>query len=409
MKSGNEPSGNGRGGNVSRGTNQSGVKTVLVVFGTRPEAIKLAPVIHELQRRPNEFRTVVCTTGQHREMLAQMLTVFGLEPDYDLDVMKPGQSLTEITTAVMTGLDQLLFQTRVDMVLVQGDTTTAFAAALQAFYHHIPVGHVEAGLRTLDKYNPFPEEINRRLVSPIADLHFAPTPGARDNLLAEGFRAEKILVTGNTVIDALLYMRSQIDHNPSLVPELGLADIGGRNLIVVTAHRRENFGGGLEQICEAIASLARSRSDLHIVYPVHLNPNVSEPVHQLLAGLDNVRLLPPLDYVSFVSLMGRAKILLTDSGGIQEEGPALGKPVLVMREVSERPETITAGSAWLVGTDAGKIIQAVSTLLDDPSAYAKMVNRPNPFGDGTAAVQIVDCLERTLLERGRVLAANRNG
>jgi UDP-N-acetylglucosamine 2-epimerase (non-hydrolysing) len=394
---------------VTQGTNQGGAKTVLVVFGTRPEAIKLAPVIRELQSRREEFRTVVCTTGQHREMLAQMLAVFGLQPDYDLGVMKPGQSLTEVTTAVMIGMDQLFRQLPVDMVLVQGDTTTAFAAALEAFYHRIPVGHVEAGLRTLDKYNPFPEEINRRLVSPVADLHFAPTMVARDNLLAEGFNAEKIFVTGNTVIDALLYMRSQIEANPGMVPDLRLGNISRENLIVVTAHRRENFGGGLEQICQAIASLARSRRGIEIVYPVHLNPNVTGPVHQLLGGLSNVHLLPPLDYVSFVSLMGQAKILLTDSGGIQEEGPALGKPVLVMREVSERPEAITAGSAWLVGTDSERIVRAVNTLLDDPATYAGMVNRPNPFGDGTAAVQIVDCLEKTLLERERVLAVNRAG
>jgi UDP-N-acetylglucosamine 2-epimerase (non-hydrolysing) len=394
-----------KGEQVSYGTNRDGTKTVMVVFGTRPEAIKLAPVIRELQRRRDEFRTVVCTTGQHREMLAQMLDVFGLQPDYDLGIMKPGQSLTEVTTAVMTGLDQLLGQVHVDMVLVQGDTTTAFAAALEAFYHRIPVGHVEAGLRTLDKYNPFPEEINRRLVSPVTDLHFAPTTVARDNLLAEGFSPGKVFVTGNTVIDALLYMRSQIEANPAMVPDLKLGDINRESMIVVTAHRRENFGGGLQQICEAIASLARSRRDVEIVYPVHLNPNVKGPVHQLLGGLPNVHLLPPLDYVSFVSLMGQAKILLTDSGGIQEEGPAVGKPVLVMREVSERPEAITAGSAWLVGTDSERIVRAVNTLLDDPATYATMVNRPNPFGDGTAAVQIVDCLERTLLEP--MLAANR--
>lgn len=394
---------------MTQGVNQSAAKTVMVAFGTRPEAIKLAPVIRELQQRRDDFRTIVCTTGQHREMLAQMLAVFGLQPDHDLGVMKPGQSLTEVTTAVMNGMDQLLRQVPVDMLLVQGDTTTAFAAALEAFYHRIPVGHVEAGLRTLDKYNPFPEEINRRLVSPVADLHFAPTQLARENLVAEGFRAERIFVTGNTVIDALLYTRSQLQANPGMVPEFGLRGLNRENLIVVTAHRRENFGGGLKQICEAIASLARSRHDIEIVYPVHLNPNVTGPVHELLAGLSNVHLLPPLDYVSFVSLMGEAKILLTDSGGIQEEGPALGKPVLVMREVSERPEAITAGSAWLVGTDAQRIVRAVSTLLDDPATYATMVNRPNPFGDGTAAVQIVDCLEKHLLGRERVLAVNRAG
>ncbi len=370
-------------------------KTALVVFGTRPEAIKLAPVIRELRQRDTTFRTLVCTTGQHREMLAQMLDVFGIHPDYSLDVMKPGQTLTEVTTAVMAGLDRLLSEVEADVVLVQGDTTTAFAAALEAFYHRVPVGHVEAGLRTRDKYNPFPEEINRRLVSPVADFHFAPTELAQRNLQQEGFARENILVTGNTVIDALLYVRSQIAKG-ALRPDLNVAHLNGHKLIVVTAHRRENFGGALQQICEAISTLAKNRDDIQITYPVHLNPNVSGPVHRLLGGLPNVNLLPPLDYVSFVSLMDRAKILLTDSGGIQEEAPALGKPVLVMREVSERPEAISAGSARLVGTDPGRILNAVTRLLDDPAAYQSMVNRPNPFGDGTAAVRIVDFLEERI-------------
>lgn len=381
-------------GNLSRDNGESR-KTALVVFGTRPEAIKLAPVVRELQKRDQTFRTLVCITGQHREMLAQMLEVFDIHPDYNLDVMKPGQTLTEVTTAVMAGMDRLLSEVKVDVALVQGDTTTAFAAALEAFYHRVPVGHVEAGLRTRDKYNPFPEEINRRLVSPVADFHFAPTKLAQSNLEREGFAPESILVTGNTVIDALLYVRAQIASG-ALRPDLGAAHLNGHKLIVVTAHRRENFGGALQQICEAISTLAKNRDDVLITYPVHLNPNVSGPVHRLLGGLPNVVLLPPLDYVSFVSLMDRADILLTDSGGIQEEAPALSKPVLVMREVSERPEAITAGSARLVGTDPRRILSAVNLLLDDAAAYQSMVNRPNPFGDGTAAVRIADFLENRL-------------
>lgn len=367
-----------------------------MVLGTRPEAIKMAPVIRELRNRSDKFRTVVCTTGQHREMLSQMLGVFEIHPDYELNVMKPGQSLTEVTTSVMQGLDHLLRELRVDVVLVQGDTTTAFAAALEAFYHRIPVAHVEAGLRTKDKYNPFPEEINRRLVSPMADFHFAPTELARLNLLSEGFSNERILVTGNTVIDSLLYIHSQLGSGCIPSPDLHI-NVNGHRLVVVTAHRRENFGGPLHEICEAIGTLARSRDDVHIAYPVHLNPNVAEPVYRTLGGLRNVSLLAPLDYVSFVSLMARASILLTDSGGIQEEGPALGKPVLVMREVSERPEAIAAGSARLVGTEASRILHSVNELLDDPVAYNEMANRPNPFGDGTAAVRIVDFLEQDLL------------
>lgn len=376
--------------------NGTGRKTALVVFGTRPEAIKLAPVIRELQKCDQTFRTLVCITGQHREMLAQMLEVFDIRPDYNLDVMTPGQTLTEVTTAVMAGMDRLLSEVKPDVVLVQGDTTTAFAAALEAFYHRVPVGHVEAGLRTLDKYNPFPEEINRRLVSPVADFHFAPTRLAQSNLEREGYAPENILVTGNTVIDALLYVREQIATG-ALKPALKDARINGHKIIVVTAHRRENFGEGLQQICEAISTLARNRDDILITYPVHLNPNVSGPVHRLLGELSNVLLLPPLDYVSFISLMDRANILLTDSGGIQEEAPALSKPVLVMREVSERPEAIDAGSARLVGTDPQRILNAVNLLLDDASAYQSMINRPNPFGDGTAAVRIAQFLERRLI------------
>jgi len=372
------------------------LKTILVVLGTRPEAIKLAPVIRELRNRPHVFRTLICATGQHREMLAQVLDIFQIKPDFSLDVMKPGQSLTDITTSVMRELDKLFSKISIDLLIVQGDTTTAFAAALQAFYHRIPVAHVEAGLRTKDKYNPFPEEINRRLVSPITDFHFPPTELARANLLAEGCDDSRILVTGNTVIDSLMYVRSRIQAGNLQLPDLGF-HLNGHKLVVVTAHRRENFGGPLRQICAAIRTLAISRDDIHVAYPVHLNPNISGPVKEMLGDLPNLSLLPPLDYLSFVSLMIRADILLTDSGGIQEEGSALGKPVLVMRETSERGEAIAAGGARLVGTDVSRIRDAVDELLDDRVAYHSMANRPCPFGDGSAAIRIADYLEDSFM------------
>ncbi len=371
-------------------------KKVFVVFGTRPEAIKLAPVILELAHRSDLFRTVACVTGQHRQMLKPMLKVFKLRADYDLKLMKPGQTLTGITTAVLNGLDRILEEELPDLVLVQGDTTTTFAAALAAFYRHIPVGHVEAGLRTQDKYNPFPEEINRRLATHIADFHFAPTKVARENLLKEGISPERILVSGNTVVDALLHIRCRIAEDPSLVPDLELGCLDGQKIVLVTAHRRESFGRELQQICVALRSLAESRPDVLVVYPVHLNPNVSKPVRRALRGIPNLRLLAPLDYVSFVALMDRASILLTDSGGIQEEGPSVGKPVLVMRKVSERPEAIEAGTACLVGTDPDCIISAVTTLLDEPTAYERMIHSSNPYGDGHAASRIVDYLVKQM-------------
>jgi UDP-N-acetylglucosamine 2-epimerase (non-hydrolysing) len=374
----------------------NGRKKVLVVLGTRPEAIKLAPVIKCLKSRLEEFETVVCTTGQHREMLKQVFSVFDLEPEYDLALMQPGQSLSEVTTAVLEGVEHILKHECPDIVLVQGDTTTAFAGALAAYYQRVPVGHVEAGLRTENKYSPFPEEINRRLTTHIAEYHFAPTEAARANLLREGVRPEKILVTGNTVVDALLYIRSRSASHTSHPPKVELEGLNGHRLILVTAHRRESFGQPLSEICHAIRALAR-RPDVFIVYPVHLNPQVTQPVHDLLGGLPNVKLLAPLDYVSFVSLMDRASILLTDSGGVQEEGPTLGKPVLVMREVSERQEAIAAGAACLVGTNSRQIVEGVSRLLDEPATYERMVNRPNPYGDGNARFRIADflaCLPR---------------
>ncbi len=368
-------------------------KKVLVVLGTRPEVIKLAPVVMELRRHGSKFNTIVCATGQHREMLQQALGSFALSPDYNLDVMRPHQSLAQVTTAVLDGIDHILENTKPDVVLVQGDTTTTFAASLAAYYHRIPVGHVEAGLRTGDRYGPFPEEINRRLTTHLANFHFAPTELARANLLREDISDDQILVTGNTVVDALQYIVATLQENP---PQ-GMPDIPeGRKLILVTAHRRESFGQGLCQICEAVRRLAESRADTFVVFPVHLNPNVQELVHTMLAGIRNVLLLEPLDYVSFVAAMKRAHILLTDSGGMQEEAPSLGKPVLVMRSVSERPEAVMAGAACLVGTDPGRIVATVERLLDQPEYYEQMTSRGNPFGDGRASARIVNFLSRRL-------------
>jgi UDP-N-acetylglucosamine 2-epimerase (non-hydrolysing) len=373
-------------------------KKVLVVIGTRPEAIKLAPIVLELERHRENFRTEICVTGQHREMLDQMLQVFGLRPDYDLGVMKAGQNLTEVTASCLTGLERILRQERPDVVLVQGDTTTTFAASLAAYYQHIPVGHIEAGLRTGKKYDPFPEEVNRRLTTHLSDFHFAPTDVARNNLLVEGVNPESILVTGNTVIDALLLVQARLAEDPTLaVHHLGPTD--GLRIILVTAHRRESFGQPFRQICEAIRAIAEKRRDVLIVYPVHLNPNVQSPVREILDGLPNVKLLAPLDYVSFVDCMQRASILLTDSGGVQEEGPSLGKPVLVMREVSERPEAITAGTASLVGTDPERISRAVTSLLDDPACYKRMTSNPNPYGDGHASERIVEFLASRMIRQ----------
>lgn len=371
-------------------SSDSTLKKVLVVFGTRPEAIKLAPVVVALKRHPDRFNTLICVTGQHREMLDQMLQVFRLEPDYDLEIMRAGQTLTQVTTASFNGLDGVFRREHPDLVLVQGDTTTVFAAALVAYYHRALVGHVEAGLRTGQKYNPFPEELNRRLTTHIADFHFAPTEIARSNLLKEGVSPESVVVTGNTVIDTLHYILSRTAEDPTLVSN-PLAN-ENRRMILVTAHRRESFGEQFRQICQAIRTVAKNRPDVLIVYPVHLNPNVQKPVNELLGDVPNIKLLAPLDYVSFVALMRRADILLTDSGGIQEEGPSLGKPVLVMREVSERPEAIAAGAACLVGTNSARIVAAVSSLLDDPVHYARMTDHTNPYGDGQASARIIKFL-----------------
>jgi UDP-N-acetylglucosamine 2-epimerase len=364
--------------------------TVAVVFGTRPEAIKLAPVIHLLES-DRRLRVRVIASGQHREMLDQVLTVFGITPDRDLRVMTAGQSLSQLTARLLSLLDPVLAAESPHAVLVQGDTATACAAALAAYYHRIPVGHVEAGLRTGDRYAPFPEEVNRRLVSVLATWHFAPTEQARDVLVREGNPAESVAVTGNTVIDALRYVLATTAAPPSPIPERG-----GR-MIVVTAHRRENFGPPFEALCRAIRRIADMYPDVDICYPVHLNPRVQEPVQRLLAGHSRIHLLAPLDYVAFVHLLTRAYLVLSDSGGIQEEAPALGKPVLVMRDATDRPESVAAGVARLVGTNEERIVASVSRLLDEPRAYAAMAHAANPYGDGHASERIVAFLRSRLL------------
>tara|TARA_R110000782_G_scaffold78276_3_gene155061 strand:- start:106359 stop:107522 length:1164 start_codon:yes stop_codon:yes gene_type:complete len=377
---------------------------VLTIFGTRPEAIKMAPVVQALAAAPG-FESRLCVTAQHREMLDQVLGLFGLTPDYDLDIMQPGQTLGAITSAVLQGLDPVLADFEPDMVLVHGDTSTTFAATLAAYYRRIAVGHVEAGLRTGNLYSPWPEEANRKLTGALAALHFAPTPRAYDNLRREDIDPAQIYVTGNTVIDALLWMKARIDADPAM--ESAMRDRFAylrpdARLVLITGHRRENFGDGFENICRAIADLARNFADVDFLYPVHLNPNVREPVNRILAGLDNVHLIEPQDYRPFVWLMDRAHIILTDSGGIQEEAPSLGKPVLVMRDTTERPEAVEAGTAKLVGADFQRIMAGVSALLTDAALYARMANSDNPYGDGTAAAAIVAALaERAGLDRAR--------
>ncbi len=366
----------------------------LLVFGTRPEAIKMAPLYHAMARDP-EFEPVVCVTGQHRQMLDQFMAAFQMRADYDLDIMKPGQDLFDVTSAALLGLRRAIGQAKPDVLLVQGDTTTALAGAMAGFFTRIPVGHVEAGLRTYDLTAPFPEEGNRAMLSRIATFHFAPTARSRDNLLAERIPADRIWVTGNTVIDALLWMRARIadrrDWNGCFAGAEG-AIASDRPLVLVTGHRRENFGTGFEAICRGIGALARRNPGVEIVYPVHLNPNVQEPVHRLLAGLPNVHLLAPLDYPPFVHLMNRAQLILTDSGGVQEEAPSLGKPVLVMRETTERPEAVEAGTVVLVGTDEAKLVAEAESLLTDPIRYQAMAQAHNPYGDGQAAGRILDAL-----------------
>ncbi len=362
------------------------MQTILSIFGTRPEAIKMAPVVGELQKYPDEIRSLVCVTAQHRQMLDQVLALFKITPDYDLNLMKPNQSLAQITAAIITGLDPVLQSVNPDWILVQGDTTTVMAAALVGFYHRVKIGHVEAGLRTGDKSQPFPEEANRCLTDVLSDLYFAPTEPARQNLLKEGVLDSRVLVTGNTSIDALKQVAA-LPYNWSGGPLAGI-DPDGR-IILVTAHRRENFGAPFLSLCQAIRDLALQHPDVHFVYPVHLNPNVQQPVHAILEGISNVHLIAPLDYLPMVHLMAKSTLVLTDSGGIQEEAPSLGKPVLVMRDTTERPEAVAAGVARLVGTNRDQIMENVNRLLQDKAAYRRMAQAGNPFGDGTAAQKIV--------------------
>jgi UDP-N-acetylglucosamine 2-epimerase (non-hydrolysing) len=363
----------------------------MTVFGTRPEAIKMCPVVLELQRFPEQMDVVVAVTGQHREMLQQVLDVFHVKPRYDLQIMRPKQTLAGITTRALEGLESVIAQERPDIILAQGDTTTTFVAALAAFYNKVAVGHVEAGLRTDNKYDPFPEEINRRLTTRLADLHFAPTPAAKSNLLAEGVPSDKIYVTGNTVIDALLSIAgsSAVDAE---VPGLPMAGLNGRRMILVTAHRRENWGEPMGRICTAIKSIVNAFPDTEIVFAVHKNPIVREVVFKELGEMDRIHLIEPPDYVPFVNLLKRSHLILTDSGGVQEEAPALGKPVLVMRKTTERPEGVEAGTATLTGTDPDEIFQAASELLTDENAYSKMARAVNPYGDGSSSVRIREAL-----------------
>ncbi|WP_144148428.1 non-hydrolyzing UDP-N-acetylglucosamine 2-epimerase [Paraburkholderia sp. BCC1884] len=370
------------------------MKTILLTFGTRPEAIKMAPLVKRLQRAAG-IDCRVCVTGQHREMLDQVLELFEIRPDFDLNVMKRGQDLYDVTSSITLGMRDVLSACRPDMVLVHGDTTTTMAASLAAFYQRIPVGHVEAGLRTGNLLSPWPEEANRKLTGVLAALHFAPTERARDNLLAEGVPAQRIVVTGNTVIDALLQVRSRLAADATLCETAARAlprFSPDRRVILVTGHRRESFGAGFEQICAALLQIARAHPDVDIVYPVHLNPAVREPVNRLLTGVANIHLLEPLDYLPFVRLMDRAHLILTDSGGVQEEAPSLGKPVLVMRETTERQEAVDAGVVQLVGTSAQRIASGVTHLLNDAGSYRAMTRGGNPYGNGQASERILDAL-----------------
>lgn len=368
---------------------------ILTVFGTRPEAIKMAPVVRRLAATPG-IESLVCVTAQHRQMLDQVLELFAIRPDRDLDLMRAGQGLTYITIAVLEHMAPVLRDLRPDRVLVQGDTTTAMAAALAAFYEKIPVGHIEAGLRTGNPLSPWPEEMNRRMVSALADLHFPPTEESRANLLREGIDPARIVVTGNTVIDALLDAVAILDADPARTAALNAAlprFDPARRLILVTGHRRENFDGGLERVARGLLQLA-GRGDVEIVYPVHLNPNVQAAAQTVLGGHPAIHLIPPLDYLPFINLMRRAYLIVTDSGGVQEEAPSLGKPVLVTRDTTERPEAVAAGTVELTGTDTARLVARASRLLDDEAAYAAMSFAHNPYGDGHAAARIVEALLR---------------
>ncbi len=369
-------------------------KKIMCVFGTRPEAIKMAPVVKALDAAEG-IDSRVCVTAQHREMLDQVLHLFDIVPHHDLNIMAPGQDLYDITTRILLGLRDVLREEKPDMILVHGDTTTTFAASLAAFYEKVPIGHVEAGLRSGNLQSPWPEEANRKLTGVLTNLHFAPTETAKNDLLREGVPEDRILVTGNTVIDALLWVKARIDQDATLRDQLTTQLPYGtqRPMVLITGHRRESFGGGFERICQAIAQLATTHPDHDFVYPVHLNPNVQQPVNRLLSGLNNVHLIAPQDYLPFVWLMMNARLILTDSGGIQEEAPSLGKPVLVMRDTTERPDAVTAGTVKLVGTETEAIYEAANQLLTDEVAWQAMSHAHNPYGDGTAARQIAIALQ----------------
>jgi len=377
----------------------------MLVFGTRPEAIKMAPLVKEFQKYPEEFKTIVCVTGQHREMLDQVLHIFEIIPDYDLNIMKPGQDLYDVTARVLIGMRDVLKEVQPDVVLVHGDTTTSTASALAAFYQQIPVGHVEAGLRTHNIYSPWPEEMNRVITGRIASYHFSPTPLSRQNLLDEGVKESAIIVTGNTVIDALYMVVDKIKSDKRFDEELkGILKtagydinrlLDGKKLVLITGHRRENFGDGFVSMCRAIQTLTKKYPNVDFVYPMHLNPNVRKPIHEVFGETtaDNMFFIEPLEYLSFVYLMEKSDIVLTDSGGIQEEAPGLGKPVLVMRDTTERPEALEAGTVKLVGTNYDKIIGEVAVLLDDEACYERMSKAVNPYGDGLACSRIVYTLK----------------
>jgi len=377
------------------------MKRILIVFGTRPEAIKMAPMVKEFQKYPTHFEVKVCVTAQHREMLDQVLDIFEIVPEYDLNIMKEGQDLYDVTANVLLGMKHVLNAFSPDIVFVHGDTTTSFSVSLACFYQKIPVAHVEAGLRTYNLYSPWPEEANRQLTGKLATYHFAPTTSAAENLLSEGVKKENIIITGNTVIDALFLTRITIENNAflknTLMMHINLKfDIDTAKIILVTGHRRENFGQGFINICEALKEIALTNPDIHIVYPVHLNPNVRKPVNTILGKVSNIHLIEPLGYQPFVYLMSRAYLIITDSGGVQEEAPSLGKPVLVMREVTERPEAVEAGTVKLVGCNTNKIVRETQLLLNSQEEYSKMALAHNPYGDGKACQKIVEFFLRTL-------------
>lgn len=366
------------------------LKKILIVFGTRPEAIKMAPLVREFQKNKESFETKVCVTAQHREMLDQVLTFFDIKPDFDLNLMKPGQNLYSLTADIITGLKPVLEEFNPDYVFVHGDTSTTMSTSIAAFYNQSKVCHIEAGLRTNDKWSPFPEEINRQVTGRIADFHFAPTITSEGNLLIENISSDNIIVTGNTVIDALIESVSKVNKNPSeLINKLD-AQIGDKEVLLVTGHRRENHGAGFIRICEALKEIAIEKPDHLIIYPVHLNPKVQEPVNRILKDVDNIMLIDPLAYQDFIWLMNRSKLIITDSGGVQEEAPSLGKPVLVMRDTTERPEAVAAGTVILVGTDKDLIVSETLDLINNPNRFAEMSKLHNPYGDGKACQRIVE-------------------